>query len=244
MERPKQFLDAAFALAGVAGARDVAAEAAVQVLERDLGSPLPACFRELLVNGGWPALLHRHSNSDWPVPIDELRTSASDGLLVFMHENQNVCHWAIPLAGPSDPPVLVAAEDGREQGWCRCADRLSEWVMCQIADHQLVEAARFAGNLEALSEVWLQQLRENFELGTATYRWPGDRNLRFSSPMGRVLLWDTPDQCDWFIAPTSQSAALLDLLPLRHGFDGSLYALDERYQTELSDWLASRRLDP
>ena len=93
--------------------------------ESRLGIHFPASVREWYSLDGAVDLLSAYSNSDHPREIDELgkpfenwygrgpRGFLSDNLLVFMHENQGVCSWAIKLDGSPDPPVVVEPGHGR-----------------------------------------------------------------------------------------------------------------------------------
>jgi hypothetical protein len=67
--------------------------------------------------------------------------------------------------------------------------------------------------------------------------------IRFWAPSGALLLWDTYDQCDWWISPSGEDIAeFLDVLPLRHGFDGAVYALQPRDEFQLTTWLRKHGL--
>ena len=236
--------DETLKLAGVTPTYFAKAEAELDALERHLGRPVPTALRELLVLEEWPAVLAENSNSDHPLPVAQLASAVENDLLVFMIENQSVCRWGVPVAGPDDPPVMVLANDGRGDAWATAATRFSTWFECQVRDRQLLARCRIAANIQALPDAWLDELRDNFDQGATTHRWPGERNLRFSAPAGALLLWDTTDQCDWWISPSGRDISeLLDLLPLRHGFDGAVYALQPRDEVLLTKWLRKKHIE-
>jgi len=177
------FHDDALTLANVTPKVSASSLKRVEALEGQLGRKLPASFRELVILEAWPSVLADNSNHDHPVGIDELGSSIEDEMLVFMHENQAVCRWAVPLSSAPDPPVMIRADDGRGEGWARGADTFSTWFLCQARDHRLMTQCRAAANVQPLSPEWLEQLQASFEQGSTTYRWPGRRNLRFTGPL-------------------------------------------------------------
>ncbi len=158
--------------------------------ERQLGIRFPESVREWYSLDGAVQLLERYSNDDDAFSVEELgkpfddwygggpRDLLSENLLIFMHENQGVCNWAIKLDSGPDPAVVVEVDTAPNAEWLPCTDRFSSFIWCQIWDHPRRAVGGASQEIE-LSEQDLSFLRTNFEQLPTTYGWPGHVNYRF-----------------------------------------------------------------
>jgi hypothetical protein len=187
----------------------------VQQREQQLGIRFPASVREWYSLEGAVQLLERYSNDDSAFAIEELgkpfddwygggpRDFLSDNLLLFLHENQGVCNWAIKLDIGPDPAVVVEVDTAPDAKWLACTDRFSTFVWCQIWDHSQLAVGVSAQEIE-LSEHDLHFLRSNFYEIHTTYGWPGSVNYRFKSEKAAIRIWDGKDRgVDWFVSAPS-----------------------------------------
>jgi hypothetical protein len=222
-------------------------ESVLLALEGRLNQVLPSVFRELMALENGPELLGRFSNSDTPIPPNQLAEPLGrwpgydplgENLLPFMVENQGVCVWAICLDAGEDPPVVVEVDSGTPPRWQRCADRFSGWLKCQVQDHGFWELCWFAVQADPLSTEVLSRLRGRFEEGLQTYAWPGQTNYRFCNARSRLLLWDGNKQCDWWIEPRSVglATAALDEIEEIAGIGDNLYGLRDYHEQTLRRW--------
>lgn len=97
--------------------------------ESQIGFPFPASVREWYSLDRCIELLQEHSNSDCPVPLEQLGRPVRNwygveshdllkvGILWIMGENQGVCNWAVLLDGSDDPPVVIEIEKVRATGF-------------------------------------------------------------------------------------------------------------------------------
>lgn len=215
--------------------------------ERLLGMRFSKSVAEWYALDGSVDLLRKYSNCDHPVPIDELgapienwygngrRDFVEERLLWFMTENQGVCNWAIDLQGGDDPAVLVEVDSPTHDDWKVLASSFSEFIYCQIWDHPQ-DAATCGSQEEALSKTDLQLLQERFVTGPTTACWPGNRNLRFGSPDGRVLIWDSVDHgADWwlFAVNAEAMARLIESVWDLGKLSETLYFTDHRSEAAL-----------
>jgi hypothetical protein len=235
---------ATFALAGLEARPSPANLNDITGLERRLGQLLPESFRDVVTSDAYPELLATFSNCDVPLSARDLGTSVwrdkdepPPGVLQFMLENQGVCRWGIELQA-ADPKVLVQVDGKVRPSWRLCAESFSEWLRCQVLDHQLMERAVYAAQAAPLTDVTLARLRSRFAREPLTFGWPGDRTHRFTHELGQVLLWDSDGQCDWWIAPSEidHARALLDLLPFDADVANSLYELVPEGAPLLQEW--------
>jgi hypothetical protein len=188
-----------------------AADAATQMaaIEARIGRPLPPSLREWYSLEGACALLERYSNGDHAIAVADLgRDGLLHGdLLVFRHENQWVCHWAVRLDGSDDPPVVVDYDDSFKT-FRPCAAAFSAYVYACMWDWGTVvnnEALMQAQN-RPLSDEALTWLRRHFTPELETFGWPGHTQYRFRSPGQRILIWAAHDQADWWLAGDSEEA--------------------------------------
>lgn len=214
-----QFHAKTFDLLPCRPAESAAALKSIDRLERRLGRALPASLREWYGCADACEILAVHSNDDLPVPLEELgrpevdwetgvrRDLVTEGFLVFGHENQGVCTWALRLDGSEDPPVVVSFDSGRRD-WRRCADSFSEHVYACVWDHSFVlrrEPLILAQNA-ALSAQALERLRQIFELGVTTYGWPGHTQYRLRREDQYLLIRADDGQADWWLSADSEQS--------------------------------------
>jgi hypothetical protein len=197
---------------------------------------LPSSFVELWTQQGVVAFLHAHTNSDWPVSVDELDCipgkwigydPIADDCLPFMHENQGVVTWAIKLKDGNDPSVMIEVDSGCPPLWIHHADSFTEWLQSVMFDGSIRKRCRWQAQAARLSETDRTKLSTRFIRSITTYAWPGETNLRFSSPDGTLLIHDTHARSDWYLAPTEGRSEqfherIIDLCDLKR----SLYRLN------------------
>src|SRR5262245_37344758 len=189
----------------------------VERREQDLGITFPESVREWYSLAGAAELLERYSNDDDACAVEELgkpfddwygggpKDFLADNLLLFMHENQGVCNWAIKLGSGPDPAVVVEVDTAPDAEWLPCTDRFSIFVWSQIWDHSQRAVGVSAQEIE-LSEQDFRFLRANFQELHTTYGWPGSVNYRFKSEHAAILIWDGKDRgVDWFVSAPSGS---------------------------------------
>src|SRR5262245_36142444 len=188
----------------------------LQQREEQLGVRFPASVREWYCLDGAVGLLERYSNDDWLVDVERLgepfdnwhgrgpRDFLSENLLLFMHENQGVCNWAIKLDGTPDPPVVVEVDTAAAGKWLPCADHFSTFVWCQIWDHSQLAVGEQAQEAE-LSKHDLALLKASFPQLATTFGWPGNVNYRFATEAASILIWDGEGGADWFLTASTAS---------------------------------------
>lgn len=195
----------------------------LQEREEQLGISFPASVREWYSLEGAVQILERYSKADLPFGIKELgepfddwygggaKDFLSEKMLLFMHENQGVCNWAIRLDNDADPPVVVEVDTAPNAKWLPCADCFSTFIWCQIWDHSQLAVGVSAQEAE-FSDSDLRFLQSNYHQLPTTYGWPGSVNYRFKSEGAAILIWDGKDRgVDWFLSSPSPSK-LKDLL--------------------------------
>jgi hypothetical protein len=142
-------------------------------------------------------------------------------VLVISVENQGVCAWGVPL-GDENPEVLIGGElpsrGGSVRGTMRyCSDVAAfvaarRWDASCLSQGPLLQAQAAELDTEALDT-----LRRQCTPGPVTAGWPSQTVHRWDRAGAKIMLWDGPGQCDWWIAapsaPALQSAAVV-LLPL------------------------------
>lgn len=125
----------------------------------------------------------------------------SEGLLLFRHENQGVCAWALRLDGGEDPPVVVSYDDDL-RNWERCADSFSDFVFACVWDYTFVfySDLLIQAQNRALSEEALRALRGLFDSEVTTYGWPTPTSYRFHRNGRYLMVWAGDEQADWWLA--------------------------------------------
>jgi len=186
-----------------------AAEAAVQQAEKRLGMSLPHSVRDWYVREGAIKILADHSNADPPIPMKDFAVVGwqAHQLLPFRHENQGVCTWAIDLNGTDDPPVYVDV-DTNGQEWQLLSSCFSQYVYSCVWDYRIVfgQPGLVQAQNGALSPSAHGTLTTLFEEEIETHGWPGCTQYRFHKNGKAILIWDRPEQADWFIAAPTREA--------------------------------------
>jgi SMI1/KNR4 family protein SUKH-1 len=186
---------------------------AVREREEQLGIRFPESVREWYSLEDAVGILGSYSNDDCPVkmallgePFDNWydggpRDFLSDNLLVFMHENQGVCNWAIKLNDNPDPPVVVEVDTAPNDEWLACADSFSTFIWCQIWDRIGPETVGVFAQEVELSAKDLDFLKSSFRQLPTTRGWPGRSNYRFEDEEGKIIIWAGEDRggADWHI---------------------------------------------
>lgn len=207
--------------------------------EAAAGAPLPASVREWYSLEGAVDVLRSHSNSDDPVPIDQLGTREydlhetgphdylADGLMIVIFEDQAVCTWAVRLDGTDDPPVVIEVDSRGVIHWQRYADTFSDFVCTWVWDYPaepcLIDAVNPAVDAEDLAF-----LRANFTEHSRTHAWPGAVNYRFSAGPRRIFIRDGgrgPGSSWMLAAPDAPSLrALAEMAQGRGALSGRVFA--------------------
>ena len=194
-------------------------------VEARIARPLPASVREWYSYEGACLILETHSNQDPPVPLKDLgspqacwtadgRDLASEGLLLFQHENQGVCAWALRLGDGDDPPVVVSYDD-ELRNWEHCADSFSDFVFASVWDHTFVffPYLLIQAQNRPLSEDALRVLRGLFDSEVTTHGWPTHTIYRFHRDGRYLIVWAGDDQADWWL--TADTEEFLESTMLR-----------------------------
>jgi len=218
--------------------------------EQQLGITFPESVREWYSLAGAVQVLERYSNDDDAFPVEELgkpfddwygggpKDFLSENLLLFMHENQGVCNWAIKLDGGPDPAVVVEVDTAPDADWLPCTDRFSVFVWSQIWDHSQRAVGVSAQEIE-LSEQDFRFLTRNCQQLHTTYGWPGSVNYRFKSEDAAILIWDAKDRggVDWFVSAPSVSGLRKLLAKIWHcgSLAKSMYGTDAKAQEVLQE---------
>lgn len=217
---------------------------ALTLVENRIGRPLPPSVREWYSIEGACDLLLKYSNGDPPVAIATIgsRGLISEELLVFRHENQGVCSWAVWLNGDDDPPVVVS-DDLDFRSYKFCTDTFSDYIYSCVWDYGwlFVPPLIQAQNVP-LSAAALEMLNRDFTRGLKTNGWPGDTQHRFFSKDHRILIWASKDQADWWLtADTGDSLAdLARSLWKVDGLGRTFWANDSTGETILSQVKSER----
>jgi hypothetical protein len=208
--------------------------------ESALGIRFPEAVFEWYSLEGSVEMLRLYSNSDHPVEISKLgetvanwygagpRDFVRDGLLWIMSENQGVANWAVRLDGTPDPAVMVEVDSAPNDQWNQLSPTFSEFIFCRIWDH-LPSSAAVSAWEPSLSETTIERLKGAFVCHPVSYGWPGSRQLRFSNQFGRILIWQSPEQMDWFIHADSGPSLLSLLQQIRQitEFSNPLFGYDD-----------------
>jgi hypothetical protein len=146
----------------------------------------------------------------WPGPV-----------LVICVENQGVCAWGVPL-GHQNPAVLVGGDIYDRTGWIRgttayCSD-VAAFVAARRWDAScLSQGLLLQAQAAELDGATLGELRRQFEQRPPTMGWPGHTVHRLERRGVKIMLWDGPGQCDWWISAadvTTLKATAAAVLPL------------------------------
>lgn len=179
-------------------------------LEKKCGGHLPASFKEWYsLDGAWEILAKR--TSDHPIALSDLgkdrwyvegsRDFISEGHLVFMTENQGVCHWALELNGEDDPPVVVEVDSLPTVKWQPFADTFSAFVEVVVSDWNYGHV--LSAQDVPLTDSDLDFLRQQFNEGPMTHNWPAKTSSRFRKDDQCLIIWAGEEQADWFLQSNS-----------------------------------------
>lgn len=206
--------------------------ATVLQTEERLGFRLPASVRGWYEFDEALQVLDEHSNEDPAIPLREFHVveRQEHRFLPIRRENQGVCTWAFALDGSDDPPVHVDVDSAGNE-WRLHAPTFSAYVYACVWDHReiLGRPALVQAQNGKLSRAALERLRREFEPEIVTYGWPGNVQYRFVGKQAALLIWDSDDQADWFIAgadSTSLEAAIKTVWDIDN-VGGALYECSE-----------------
>jgi hypothetical protein len=215
-----------------------------------LGSPAPADVVRYAAAPGLAQVLARSCDAQVVFP-DALHVAPLDlgpGLrgdeLWLMAENQGVCVWAVPLDAGDHPPVLVAGDlptDAGPQVYAGSLDEFAaawDWDLGCVTGRPLLQAQ--AVLLTPETEIYL---RKHLRPAITTWGWPTRRVQRLGASDGlRILLWDGPAQCDWFVS-APEPAVLgrwLHRLMTVDGLADALWSNDDIGERILADARSAR----
>jgi hypothetical protein len=188
-------------------------EQSIILAERKLGIRLPESVREWYSEVDGRDVLSKYSNDDWALAPSEFARVEVCGreLVKFLVENQGVCWWGFELNGSDDPPVKVNL-DPPPDNLFQYAATFSEFTYVRVFDFDgWYDEDRFLlETREPLQQTTLRWLESRFVSEPWSVGWPGTTNYRFSTPLGRIVIWDCEGQADWIL--TAPSSAALDHL--------------------------------
>lgn len=183
----------------------VPGETEVARFEEKYKLQLPLSVREWFSEIDGQSILSEYSNCDDALHPKSFRVEYFDDkeLLVFMHENQCVCWWAVELGEEHDPTVWVNI-DLPSSNWQVCSYKFSEFVYTRVFDFAhwkdgllLIETKTPVTN-EDISE-----LESNYCVEPRSYGWPSSTAFRFSNGDKRITIWSGSDQADWVLSASS-----------------------------------------
>jgi hypothetical protein len=162
---------------------------------------------------------------DGQEPADRRFPGWAGPVLVISVENQGVCAWGVPL-GDENPEVLVGGEiqsrGGPVRGTTRYCSDVATYVAARRWDAScLSQGPLLQAQAAELDAGVLSALRQQGEPGPVTAGRPGRTVHRWDRAGARIMLWDSPGQCDWWISASNVPAlqvvavALLPLSDLR-----------------------------
>lgn len=177
--------------------------------EQKLGLRFPESVREWYSVIDGRQVLATYSNADSaldPAQFERVSVCGKD-LVKVLVENQGVCWWGFELNGSEDPPVYVNL-DPPPDTILEYASTFSQFTYVRVFDFGAwFQDDRFVlETREPVREAALRELREMFEVEPISLGWPGTTNYRFSSPLGRIIIWHGEEQADWILSAPSTSA--------------------------------------
>lgn len=184
-------------------------EQKLSVAEQQLGLSLPTSVREWYTAVDGQALLAKYSNDDTALAPMEFKVIEIGGrrLVQFLIENQGVCWWGFELNGSDDPPVFVDFDPPPDKLFLY-ANTFSEFTYLRVFDFDgWWDADRFALETRPpLTEPARRWLDENQTAKPRSLGWLGAGTLRYSSPLGRIVIWESEGQADWILScPSARS---------------------------------------
>ena len=175
----------------------------VSVAEQHLDLSLPASVREWYTAVEGQAILAKYSNEDTALAPNEFKIIEVCGrrLVQFLIENQGVCWWGFELNGSDDPPVYVDFDPPPDKLFLY-ANTFSEFTYLRVFDFDgWWDADRFALETRPpLTEPARRWLDENQKAKPRSSGWPGVGTLRYASPLGRIVIWESEGQADWILS--------------------------------------------
>lgn len=109
--------------------RDDATPAArLDASEKRIGRRLPTAVRELYLLAGEAEEMRGHNRLLEPEDLE-----IDDGYLVFMHENQDVVHWGIPVPFSGDDPEVWQCVNGDRPDWYSEEMPFSKFIVRKLA---------------------------------------------------------------------------------------------------------------
>ena len=184
-------------------------EQMLSVAEQQLGLSLPTSVREWYTDVDGQTILSKYSNDDTALAPVEFKVIEICGrrLVQFLIENQGVCWWGFELDGSDDPPVFVDFDPPPDKLFLY-AKTFSEFTYLRVFDFDgWWDADRFALETRPpLTERARRWLDENQTAQPRSLGWPGAGTLRYSSPLGRIVIWESESQADWILSCPSASS--------------------------------------
>jgi len=181
----------------------------LSLAEQRLGIVLPNSVREWYSVVDGQDILSKYSNVDTALTPSEFRLIEICGrqLVQFLIENQGVCWWGFELNGSDDPPVFVDFDPPPDKLFLY-AKTFSEFTYLRVFDFDgWWDADRFTLETRApLAEPARRWLVENYKSEPYSFGWPGIVTLRYSSLLGRIIIWESDGQADWILLCTSAVA--------------------------------------
>jgi hypothetical protein len=158
---------------------------------------------------------------DRPESADRWFPGWAGPVLVISVENQGVCAWGVPL-GVENPEVLVGGEiqsrGGSVRGTMRYCSDVAAFVAARRWDAScLLQEPLLQSQAAELDVGTLSALRQQCEQGPTTTGWPGHTVHRWERRGAKIMLWDSPGQCDWWMSASdipALRAAAVAILPL------------------------------
>ena len=209
----------------------------LESLTREKGIAIPASIVEWYSLDNAIEILRQNSNDDHFVNIEDFGKPSrknedllTEGLLLFMIENQGICKWAVKLDNSDDPQVLAKDDDSKT--WEHCAEKFSMFIWTLAFDwsriHQKDSYLLCAG-AEPITQNDLFELQRNFQEEPRTYCFPGKVNYRFSQQDKRILIWLNSGQADWNLSASSPQSLfeLVQTVWNLSNLKNSLYDVDE-----------------
>jgi hypothetical protein len=177
----------------------------LQVTEHRLGTRLHGSVREWFKLANAVDILQQHSNQDHPLNLKDLELCAGAELrpfLIFMHENQGVCRWAVDAQEGSDPTVWVdsSSYDALPE-WVSTGLTFSVFVYCRVWDFT---TAPFSVSLQSrtMSDDDIEKLATKLEAGPVTsggFMFVNCKVHRFGVPWPRIIVTRGLGTSHWWL---------------------------------------------
>jgi len=194
----------------------VGKEQSIFLAERRLSIRLPESVREWYSEIDGRDVLSMYSNDDWALDPSEFARVEACGkeLVKVLVENQGVCWWGFELNGSDDPPVQVNL-DPPPDNLFQFAATFSEFTYVRVFDFDgwCEEDRSLLETRGPLQETTIRWLESSFVSEPQSVGWPGATTYRFSTSLGRIIIWSGEGQADWIL--TAPSSAALDQLKLQ-----------------------------